>query len=244
MILHIPHSIRAIPDEYRDLFVLSDADLSAELLRLSDAYTDELFTYPEAVPVVFPFSRLLVDVERFPDDEQEPMAKVGMGWCYTHTTDGRQLKRDLSAQEREHLRRIYDRHHAALDEAVQNELDLHGRALIVDCHSFPSEPLPCDLDQSTPRPDFCIGTDDYHTPTELVTGVQVLLAAFGYSVAINRPYSGSMVPLRQYGQDKRVASIMIEVNRALYMNEATGEKSDRFGEVRSQLSEVLRQLAE
>ncbi|MBQ3663473.1 MAG: N-formylglutamate amidohydrolase [Clostridia bacterium] len=36
---------------------------------------------------------------------------------------------------------------------------------------------------------------------------------------MNRPYSGSMVPLAYYRKDRRVMSLMIEVNRSLYMEE-------------------------
>jgi hypothetical protein len=102
MITHIPHSIRTIPEHYLQLFV-PDVDLSAELLKLTDAYTDELYAFPGATSVVFPLSRLLVDVERFPDDAKEEMAKIGMGWCYTHTSDGRPLKRELTPDERQRL---------------------------------------------------------------------------------------------------------------------------------------------
>jgi hypothetical protein len=49
----------------------------------------------------------------------------------------------------------------------------------------------------------------------------------------------TLVPLRHYRQDNRVASIMVEVNWALYMDEGTGEKSKEFVNVRSQLSELL-----
>jgi N-formylglutamate deformylase len=91
----------------------------------------------------------------------------------------------------------------------------------------------------SPRPDFCIGTDIHHTPPELVTDAEAFLTDLGCSVAINKPYSGTLVPLRHYGQDSRVASVMIEVNRRLYMDESTGEKSKEFGKVRSQLSELL-----
>ena len=34
---------------------------------------------------------------------------------------------------------------------------------------------------------------------------------------VDAPYSGSMVPLNHYGTDRRVLSIMIEINRARYM---------------------------
>ena len=47
--------------------------LSLELLRMTDAYTDELFALPErlAYRIVFPVSRLVVDPERLADDDQK-----------------------------------------------------------------------------------------------------------------------------------------------------------------------------
>jgi len=45
MILHIPHSSGTIPDQFRDQIVLSDDDLTTELVRMTDAFTDERFTY-------------------------------------------------------------------------------------------------------------------------------------------------------------------------------------------------------
>jgi N-formylglutamate amidohydrolase len=70
VILHIPHSSRHVPPKERQSILLDDAELSAELLRMTDAYTDELFplTPVEAGRVVFPVSRLVCDVERFSSD--------------------------------------------------------------------------------------------------------------------------------------------------------------------------------
>jgi N-formylglutamate deformylase len=77
-----------VPPEERQAIVLNDAELNNELLRMTDAYTDELFppTRVEAGRVVFPLSRLICDVERFPSDEDEPMATRGMGAIYTRTS--------------------------------------------------------------------------------------------------------------------------------------------------------------
>jgi N-formylglutamate amidohydrolase len=51
----------------------------------------------------------------------------------------------------------------------------------------------------------------------------------GYSVGIDRPYAGTMVPMAFYQMDRRVTSIMIEINRSLYMDELAGTKADGFG---------------
>jgi len=40
--------------------------------------------------------------------------------------------------------------------------------------------------------------------------------ALGYDVAIDSPFSGTIVPLKHYHKDQRVTSVMIEVNRSLY----------------------------
>jgi len=57
---------------------------------------------------------------------------------------------------------------------------------------------------------------------------------------MNQPFSGSIVPSNYFQKDKRVFSVMIEVNRRLYMDETTGEKSVSYGECLSRLDEVIR----
>lgn len=96
-----------IPGQFRQQIVLSDEALTAELLRMTDPFTDELFACPGATAVLFPIYRLLVDVERLPDDTREPMSKVGMGMIYTRTADGRTLRRTLQPQEMGNLLHFY-----------------------------------------------------------------------------------------------------------------------------------------
>ena len=74
-----------------------------------------------------------------------------------------------------------------------------------------------DLDQSPERPDICIGTDNFHTPKELIDVFTNTCAAADWSVAVDRPYAGTLVPSKHYRRDPRVMSMMVEVNRRLYL---------------------------
>ena len=50
------------------------------------------------------------------------------------------------------------------------------------------------------------------------------LAERGYTVAYNKPFAGVLVPMAYYQKEPRLSAIMIEVNRALYIDERTAEK--------------------
>jgi len=70
VLLHIPHSSTYIPADLRETILLSDKEISAELLRMTDHYTHELFQCDPcfAAHVIFLVRRLIVDPERFLDD--------------------------------------------------------------------------------------------------------------------------------------------------------------------------------
>jgi N-formylglutamate deformylase len=243
VILHIPHALSSLPPEERNSLALSDKELRRELLRLTDWYVDELFDLPDATRLVSPVSRLVVDVERFIDDDAEPMAQKGMGVVYTRTSDDKLLRKHLITPERERLiERYYQPHHMALNRLVKEALHDHGCCLIIDAHSFPSCSLPCDFDQTPDRPDICIGTDDFHTPIWLQGATVQAFTQQGWQVAMNRPYSGSIVPTAFYRTDQRVFSIMVEMNRALYLNEQNGKRLVTFTEVQEKLTMVLKTL--
>jgi len=241
-VLHIPHSSRLIPPDERVRLTTSDKELDAELLRMTDAFTSELFppTDGEAERIVFPVSRLVCDVERFPDDADEPMASRGMGAIYTATSEGACLRADLSPAERERIMmRWYYPHHARLTSAVDQVLALQGRCLVIDCHSFSARPLPHEPDQEPQRPDICIGTDPFHTPPDLASMVAQVAKEVGLSVAVDRPFAGTLVPSKHYRTDDRVQSIMIEVNRGLYMNERTGDRGLAFDSTMEAVKNML-----
>ncbi len=206
---------------------------------MTDSFTDELFDIEgeDIGKVVFPVSRLVLDPERFVDDDQEPMAARGMGVVYEKASRLQALRGTVTAAEKKTLiEQFYRPHHARFTNLVKCALDAHGRCLIIDCHSFPSEPMPFELDQSPGRPNICIGTDNFHTPAWLAKRTVDMFQKAGYSVKVNRPYSGSIVPLDYYQVDKRVASIMIEINRGLYMDEHTGLKTPEFSSAKDTIS--------
>ena len=101
---------------------------------------------------------------------------------------------------------------------MQLALKEHGKCLVLDCHSYPSAAQPYELQREARRPQFCLGTDDFHTPEILVSGVEKRLEVMGFEVARNEPFAGTLVPLEYFKKEPRVTSLMIELNRSLYLN--------------------------
>lgn len=245
MILHLPHASTSIAPEDRQQFLLSDECLAEEIRIMTDLFTDELFRLPTGAgaTVRFPTSRIVTDPERFECDADEMMSGRGMGVLYTHTSDGRALRPALVGHERERLlQRWYRPHHAALTSAVGDELDNRGSCLIVDAHSFPSAPLPHEHDQGMNRPDICIGTDAFHTPGAVVSLLVALCRDLGWTVEIDRPFAGALVPMAYYRTDTRVRSVMIEVNRGLYLDESTGQKGAGFLQCQAAVDRLIEGL--
>lgn len=243
-IVHIPHSSTRIPDRVRSQFVLPAPALQREINLLTDWFTDEIFGgLAGAGDVIFPISRLVVDPERFEDDALEPMAKRGMGVIYERNSNRTPLRRKLSASERQALIEDYYRpHHRLLSDLTGKSIVEHGKCFILDGHSFPLVPLPCELAQPLDRPEICIGTDAYHTPASLRDAAVHLFKEAGFTTAINHPFAGAMVPQGFYQTDKRVVALMIEVRRDLYMDELNTEKLFVFDSVRQRIRNVISEI--
>ena len=238
LLVHVPHDATIIPpDEHAD-FLLSEEALRAESLRLTDAHTAAL--YAEGLPpedfVRAEVSRLVVDVERFADDAQEPCARVGMGATYMRTADGRPLRALTPERRAELMARHYWPHHHRLDASAAARLARFGRCLVLDAHSYPTGPLPTQL-ASGPSPEIGIGTQPGHTPAALRDLAVDFFRAHGYSVGVDVPFSGAMVPNACFGREPRLWSVMIEVRRDLYMDEISGERHAGFARTQAVLTE-------
>lgn len=245
LILHIPHASTFIPLEWRGKILLDDTALKREIIAMTDMHTDELYDVPGADRVVMPVSRLVVDAERFSDDALESMSKIGMGAVYTRTSDLRPLREAPGEEERARLLdAYYFPHHAKLNALAARHLAARGFCLVVDCHSFPSKALPYEghpADEK--RAGICIGTDTFHTPPWAAETLVEFFRSRGHDVALDTPFAGALTPGDFYGRNRNVLSVMIEVRRDLYMDEATGEKNARFGDIKKDVTAAIERLS-
>ncbi|MER7949490.1 N-formylglutamate amidohydrolase [Streptomyces sp. NPDC096079] len=225
VLLHVPHSSRLVPPDVREGILLGDAELARELDHITDAHTAEIAAVAAAAAGTAPWrfvnglSRLVVDPERFPD-EREEMLSVGMGAVYTRTTHRAALRPD-GFDAGPLLDRYFAPYARAMTEAVAERLAVAGRVVIVDVHSYPTEPLPYELHGDGPRPPVCLGTDAFHTPPALLDAAREAFGGFG-GVGTDSPFAGTYVPLEHYGRDPRVGALMVEIRRDLYMSEPGG----------------------
>ncbi len=217
VLLHVPHAGTVVPSWTRRHLLLDDGALDAEIAALTDHRTDELATAAadrartRPWAIVNRISRFVVDVERFPD-EREEMAQVGMGAVYTHGTRGQRLRADDDPAHADALlAAFYAPWAQTVESLVAHRVAATGRAVLLDVHSYPRDPLSYELHPG-PRPPVCLGTDRAHTPQWLVDAAG---EAFG-EVECDTPFAGTYVPLSRYGTDPRVHALMIEIRRDVH----------------------------
>lgn len=258
-----PHSGRNYPPAF-----LAASRLDALALRRSeDAFVDHLFA-PAALhgaPLLAAlFPRAYLDVNREPFEldprliegplprganTQSARVAGGLGTIPRMVADGEdiyagRLPVDVALQR---IDRLYHPFHAALSGLIAETHRAFGIALLVDCHSMPSAPPGAAAGATgtqASRPHFVIG-DRFGTSCapEVTRVMTQTLTNAGYDVASNRPYAGGFIT-EHYGRPQaRVHAIQIEINRALYLNEAALEPSAGFGTLADVLHGLIGALA-
>jgi N-formylglutamate deformylase len=257
-VLDSPHSGIRYPEDFQP-------SVRLEILRQAeDSYVDELYdTGPKRgatlIAAQFPRSyidpnRSLLDIDASLLDAPWPgpavpsrKTQLGIGLIWRVLDSGEPIyARKLTVAEVR--RRIVDFHQPyqravkdALDEAHQH----FGGVWHLNLHSMPavsgriSEEGP-----GRPRADFVLGDRDGTTcEAEFTATVSEALRAMGYEVKINDPYKG--VELVRAFSDPADArhSLQIEVNRRLYMDERTREKSAGFAALKRNLDRLLEIVA-
>ncbi len=242
VICNIPHGSIKIPQKFKKDFIISDQEFAKEAKRMADLYSEDFYSglLKEYGGIIFNLSRIVMDVERLENDKNEIMSKKGMGVLYTKTETGKAARILNNSSRRTYLNEIYHPYQDFLTKMVSECLSKFGKCLILDCHTFPSAPRPYELDQVKSRPDFCLGTDNFHTPEKLKKILSKNLKNKGFSLKYNSPFSGTIIPMSFYRKNKNVFSIMIETNRRLYMNEGRLIKKDNFDKISKLVCQIIK----
>jgi len=228
------------------------------LRRAEDAYVDELY---EAAPgfgatlIAAAFPRSYIDANRAPDDIDpillagplpsalalRPVSRVGL--VRRHAQPGVPIyDRKLSGYEvLARIERYYAPYHRELTETCDRLHAEFGALWHVNCHSMPSNGSRGGKGE---RGDFVLGDRDGTTCdadfTEFVAGV---LRGLGYEVRVNDGYKGVEIVRRHGRPAANRHSLQIEIDRTLYMDQKTLEKTAGFDRIKSDLALLVEAIA-
>ena len=202
LVIHVPHASTAIPEDVWAEFIVTRSEVEAEAVASADLYTGEMArqAWPMAEIIEAEVSRIVVDVERYDDDDQEEMAAVGRGVLYTCDHQMRPI-RDASSKFRrdELLDRYYRPHWTRLRSAAKD-------AALIDLHTYPVEPWPIERHTVGPRPEIDIGFSEGMTPISWVAALTEHFRLNDYEVGHNSPYAGVI-------NAGTMSAVMIEIRR-------------------------------
>jgi N-formylglutamate amidohydrolase len=261
LIFSSPHSGTRYP---ADFIAASRLDPLA-LRRSEDSFVDEIFAAAPRLgaPLVKAlFARAYCDPNREPyeldpamfEDELPAFANTaslrvagGLGTIARVVGAGGEIyRRKLTFAEAE--RRIddcYRPYHAAISSLLEATRRSFGVAVLIDCHSMPSVGGPMDRDEGRVRADVVLG-DRYGSACApaLVDLAERTLAALGYRVARNQPYAGGF-NTHYYGRPAEgLHALQIEINRAIYMDEARIERRPSLARVAADMTRLIEALGQ
>ncbi len=256
-----PHSGSFYPPEF-----LAASRLDPLSLRRSeDSFVDELFVSAPRLgaPLIRPlFPRAFIDPNREPFEldpamfadqlpdyanTRSPRVIAGLGTIARVVANGADIYRHklTFAEALARIRSYYWPYHTALRDLVQQTKEEFGFCILVDCHSMPSVGANLDRDPGPNRMDFVLG--DCHGSAcapAVMERVELALRERCYRVARNSPYSGGFVT-RHYGRpEEDIHCLQIEINRRLYMDESTIERSAALPDLERDMGSVVEALGQ
>jgi N-formylglutamate amidohydrolase len=253
-----PHSGRVYPAE-----MLEASALDAEAIRRSeDAFVDELIaqaTQHGATLLLANLARAYIDVNREPyeldpnmfSDELPSFARgrtarvaAGLGSIARIVSEGQEIyARKLTFEEASgRIEAAHKPYHAALRDLLDKAIDAHGIAVLIDWHSMPSAAAA--QGRSGKGCDLVLGDRFGAACAPALTRlVEQQFEAMGYRTVRNAPYAGGYTT-EHYGKPgKRVHALQIEINRALYLDEATMQPTEGLQRLSRDIESLTRALA-
>lgn len=87
-------------------------------------------------------------------------------------------------------------------------------------------------------PDVCIGTDARFTPPRLAQIARERFERAGFSTALDYPYAGCYVPNAARSGEIDCASVMLEFNKRVYLDNAEKTVLPKIGEISALIREI------
>lgn len=136
-------------------------------------------------------------------------------------------------------------YHAAMREHIEAAYARFGAVWHLNLHSMPADSYEAlQIQSDHPLADFVLGDRDGTTAApEFTAMVAETLKKRGFSVAINDPFKGVALIARLGRPAECRHSLQVEVNRRLYMNEITRERSAGFKALQDALKGVSQDIA-
>lgn len=234
VIFSSPHSGRDYPLAFLQATILPD-----HLIRSSeDAFVDDLFADAprHGAPLLAARGpRAYIDLNRASDEldpaviegilrvPHNPRISSGLGVIPRVVSQGRPIYRGkiALAEAEQRLRRHWHPYHDTLRGLMDESLQRFGEAVLIDCHSMPHEAIEAHARPGVPHPEVVLG-DRFGASAgrEVVARVEAAFRAAGLRVVHNAPFAGAYIT-QAYGRpSRRQHAIQIEIDRALYMDEA------------------------
>ena len=250
LVFDSPHSGSLYPDDFKFCCPL-DALRTAE-----DSYVDELYAAaPEfgATLIGALFPRSYVDPNRAADDLDPALfdgswprplspshrTRSGLGLVRRVARPGIPIyDRKLTVEEvLTRVERYHAPYHRVLDEACERVHRKFGIVWHINCHSMPSQRRG---KRGGHCADFVLGDRDGTTcASELTEFVARVLRGRGYTVRVNEVYKGVEIVKRHGRPAARRHSLQIEVDRALYMDQKTLEKTPDFAALEADITHLI-----
>ena len=257
LVLDSPHSGEDYPADF------DHAPPRIEVRRAEDTHVARLYRSAPRhgatlIEATFPRSyidpnRSLADVDPdlLADAWGEPLAPtrktaqgIGLVWRIARSGVPMYARKLAAAEVRARIERCWKPYH----DAVAAELDArhHNFGVVwhINCHSMPAVGDANADDPGRARADFVLGDRDGTTCDPAFTGaVAHALQDMGYDVARNDPYKGVELVKKHGRPGEKRHSLQIEVNRRLYMDEATLLPNDGYAKLERDLEKLLAEVA-
>jgi len=221
ILVSIPHSSAAVPEEVVDNIALS----AQELFGYTDPYTEEIFNIDNVYKVQSNFSRVIVDPNRAPDDISKEYEMAAEGVIVHTTWDGKSVYKKEPDQDT--VDALIKNYHAPYHDALEQHIP--KVQFLIDGHSFMPYGPKLKKDSGKERPDINLGNVNFSSCTrEHTLFFREFFEKNGFNVSINFPYAGKYI-LGHHCHRRRippflVPGIQIEINQGLYMDIDTLKK--------------------